>query len=304
MVDVVAALSWLVALELAGAAVFGLAMLVDGLLRRRSAATRRGVWALAMGVALTLPLTRLALAAPTIALAPGLATLLLALWAIGAVGLLVRLGHGMGRVWGLRRTSTPLVDAGWSASLEALQAEGRPGAELRVSDDLQSPVVIGVWRPAVLVPRELLLTAATGRRSLLAHELAHVARADTLLLTVGAVVRAIYWVCPLAWWALRRLRARAEDAADDAVLEAGVPSSSYAALLVAVARAQLARAGRVAAGGMRARVKAVLDVRRVRGPARVQRFGLPRLVGAALLLATLVTACEARSGDPPAMSCP
>ncbi len=304
MVDSTMALSWLVALELAGAGVFALAMLVDGLLRRRSAATRRGVWALAMGVALTLPLTRLALAAPTIALAPALAALLLTVWAIGAVGLLVRLGHGMWRVCCLRRASAPLVDAGWSASLRALQGEGRPAAELRVSDDLQSPVVIGVWRPAVLVPRELLVTAATGRRSLLAHELAHVARADALLVTAGAVVRAIYWVCPLAWWALRRLRARAEDAADDAVLHAGVPSSSYAALLVAVARAQLERAGRVAAGGLRARVSAVLDVRRVRGPARVQRFGLPRLVGAALLLATLVTACEARSGEPPAMSCP
>lgn len=297
MVDAATALSWLAALELAGAAVFGVAMLVDGLLRRRSAATRRGVWALATGVSLTLPLTRLALAAPTIALAPELAVVLLALWATGVAGLLVRLGHGMWRARGLCRASAPLVDADWVASMHSLRGEGRPAAALRVSDELQSPVVIGVWRPAVIVPRELLAMAATGRRSLLAHELAHVARADTLLLTAGAVARAIYWVCPLAWWALRRLRARAEDAADDAVLQAGVPSSSYAALLVAVARAQLERAGRVAAAGLRARVRAVLDVRRVRGPARVQRFGLPRLVGAALLLATLVTACEARSGE-------
>lgn len=297
-VELDGALLWLAALELAGTAVFGLALGLDGLLRRRSAAVRRGLWALAMAVALLLPLTRLALPAPSVALMPGLAAALLGVWAIGAAGLLVRLGVGVAQARRMRAASVPLVDAGWAASLAGLQEGGRPAVELRVCDASRAPVVVGVRRAAVLVPRELLTIAATGRRSLLAHELAHVARGDVVLLLAGALVRAIYWVCPLAWWALRRLRARAEDAADDAVLQAGVPSSSYAAQLVAVARAQLERAGRVTAGGLRARVGAVLDVRRVRGPARGRRFGLPRLVGAALVLATLVTACEARSQEP------
>ena len=296
------ALRWLGALELAGTMVFGLALAVDGLTRRRSAATRRGVWALALVVALALPLTRLAMAGPTklwgSEVWPGVAVVLFAVWAIGAAALLVRLGHGVWEARRVRAASGVLCDAAWQASLRALQEHGRPAVELRVGDELRAPVVVGVWRPAVIVPREMLGMSATGRRSLLAHELAHVVRGDVLLLMVGAVGRAIYWVSPLAWTALRRLRARAEDAADDAVLQAGVPSSSYAAQLVSVARAQLERAGRVAAGGLRARVGAVLDVRRVRGSARVRRWGLPRLVGAALMLATMVTACEARSGEP------
>ena len=300
------ALRWLGALELAGTMVFGLALAVDGLTRRRSAATRRGVWALALVVALALPVTRLGLPLTRVAVAgstklwvsSGVAVVLFAVWAIGAAALLVRLGHGVWEARRVRAASGVLCDAAWQASLRALQEHGRPAVELRVGDELRAPVVVGVWRPAVIVPREMLGMSATGRRSLLAHELAHVVRGDVLLLMAGAVGRAIYWVSPLAWTALRRLRARAEDAADDAVLQAGVPSSSYAAQLVSVARAQLERAGRVAAGGLRARVGAVLDVRRVRGSARVRRWGLPRLVGAALMLATMVTACEARSGEP------
>lgn len=293
MIDA-AALAWLGALELAGTAVFGLALLGEAYVRRRSAATRRGVWALAITVALVLPFARLALDAPTIAVAPWAARALLTVWALGALGLLLRLVHGVLQVRRVRAASEELAAPDWVESLRGLHG---PAVALRVSDELRAPVVLGVWRPAIVVPREMLDLPATGRRSLLAHELAHVARADGLLLAAGAVVRAIYWVCPLAWTALRRLRARAEDAADDAVLHAGVPSSSYAAQLVAVARAQLERAGRVTAGGLRARVLAVLDSRRVRGP-RMPRWGLPRMVGAALLLASLVTACEARSSEP------
>lgn len=296
MSEALAALRWLVALELAGTAVFGLALALEVCLRRRSAATRRGLWALAIAVALALPLTRLALGAPAIAVAPWSAATLLAVWATGTLALLLRLGHGALQARRLRAASSSLCEPGWQASLRALQPTSGP-VELRVSDELRVPVVLGVWRPAIVVPRAMLGLTASERRSLLAHELAHVARSDVLLFTAGAIARALYWVCPLAWSALRRLRARAEDAADDAVLQAGVPPSSYAAQLVALARAQLERAGRVAAGGLRGRVRAVLDVRRVRGPVRAPRGGLARLVGAALLVATMVTACEARSSD-------
>ncbi len=295
-----AAVLWLAALELAGTGVFALAMLAEACLRRRSAATRRGVWALAIGVALALPLARLALAAPTWVMDPWLASTLLIVWAAGAAALLLRLMFGVMQARRLRDHSEPLRELAWHESLAALRPDARP--MLRISDELVSPVVLGVWRPVIVVPRPMLGAPATGRRSLLAHELAHVAHADALLRVAGSVALAIYWPSPLAWVARRRLRATAEHAADDAVLQAGVPCASYAAQLVAVARAQLGRTGRVAAGGLRARVCAVLDVRRVRAPARVARWGLPRLAGAAVLLASLVTACEARPGDPPAVA--
>jgi Zn-dependent protease with chaperone function len=286
---VVEAALWLGSLELIAAGVFALALLVDLAARRRSAATRRGVWAVAIVIALVLPLTRLVIEAPALSLAPGLAAALLAVWAIGAGLLLARLlvGWATARRWA--REARPIESRVWSEGLSAL--DGGRWVELRSSAAIEGPVTVGVLRPVILVPETMLDIPDDQRRSLLAHELAHVARADCALLLAGGIVRAIDWIDPLAWLALRRLREQAENAADDAVLGAGVTSSSYATHLVALARARLGRAG------LRERVVAILDAERRRSDslACVPRWSGARVVGLAVLLATMVTACEARS---------
>jgi beta-lactamase regulating signal transducer with metallopeptidase domain len=296
--DASALVTWLGSLELVGAQIFLVAVLLDACLVRRSAAVRRGIWALAFAVALVLPLTRLALPTPAQQRSDLLAASLLALWATGALLLLVRLlrGHLLARQRLAR--SVPIADASWLAELA-----GRRGVELRLSDETDSPQTVGALRPTILVPRRMLELPASERRALLAHELAHVARADCLLLLAGAVVRALYWITPLPWWALRSLRARAEDAADDAALGTGIRSSSYAAQLLAVARKRLERAGQSPGAGLKTRVRAILDARRVRS--REPRWSVAVLVGVAASIATMVTACEARSAPEPACeACP
>lgn len=291
-----AALMWLAALQLAGTVVFGLAAALDLGLRRRSAATRRGLWALAIAVALALPPIRLALAAPAVTPSPWLAAPLLLVWSAGALALLARLARAHARARALCSRSAPLRDEPWQTSLRALQG-ARKDVLLYMSPETAAPLTAGALRPVIVVPQRMLAASATERRALLAHELAHVARADCLLLLAGAVARAVYWVSPLSWWALRRLRTHAEDAADDAVLRTGVLSSSYAAQLLAVARDRLERVGRAAADGLRERVRGILDAHRVRS--REPQWSVPGLVGLAVLLASLATACEARSDELP-----
>lgn len=296
MTDASAAAMWLGSLELVGALVFASAGLLDMCAQRRSAAVRRQIWALAIAVALVLPLPRLALAAAGGRLPDPLAVGLLAAWAFGAASLLVRLvrGHVLARRQALQ--GAPIVAGPWHET--AQEFTGGPRVALRACRSARTPMVVGIVQPIVVVPTAMLDAPPAERRALLAHELAHVARGDCLLALAGGLARAIYWPDPLAWWALRRLRAHAEDAADDAALHTGIPSSSYAAQLLAVARAQLERAGRVAADGLRARVRGVLDVRRIRSrEPDGARWGVPRLIGAALVLATMVTACEARSSE-------
>lgn len=291
--DAPALVTWLGALELLGAQIFLVAILLDACLRRRSAAVRRGIWALAFAVALVLPLTRLGLPGPALPLSPALAGSLLALWGLGAALLLGRLVHGHRLARRRLARSTPLAAASWLAELT-----DRPGVTLRLSDETDSPQTVGVLEPVILVPRRMLDVPASARRALLAHELAHVARADCLLLLAGAIVRALYWISPLPWWALRSLRARAEDAADDAALRTGIRSSSYAAQLVAVARKRLDQVGQRPGSGLRARVRAILDARRVRS--REPRWSVAVLLAAGAMIATTVTACEAHSAPVPA----
>jgi beta-lactamase regulating signal transducer with metallopeptidase domain len=294
--------SWLLLLQLAGAGVLGLALLVDRLAHRRSAATRRGIWALAIMLAATLPFARLALPAPALPLASGLATAVIGLWALGALLLGLRWLHGIVLARRLVAAASPLTTGPWRESLAALESHVDP-VELRSSSVIPGPLLAGGWRPVILIPAELDSLCAAERRAILVHELAHLSRADNTFLHLAVLVRAIYWINPLAWSSLRRLRDTAEVAADDAVLAAGLTPASYAAQLVASARTQLDRAGRVSAGQLRARVEAILDGSRTREPVERRRpsLAVARLLGAAVLLASLATACEARSDDRPAV---
>jgi beta-lactamase regulating signal transducer with metallopeptidase domain len=285
--------AWLGSLVLIAFGVFGLGVVIDAVLRRRSAATRRGIWALVIVVALVLPVTRLAIDPPAlVGLTSGLAGVLLVIWASGAMALLARLAHGwvVARRW--VEGSDAVESLAWLENLAVLRGATR--VELRRSATIETPCSVGVLRPVILVPDSMLEIPADERHSLLAHELAHVARADCFMLILGGVVRALYWIDPLAWLALRRLREQAESAADDAVLSAGVTSSSYAAQLVGLAR-------QVTAAGLRERVTAILDGERTRSGslACVPRWSAARLVGLAVLLATMTTAaCEARTAEP------
>ena len=54
------------------------------------------------------------------------------------------------------------------------------GRFLLESDDVLTPVAVGVLRPAVILPAGWRLWSATARRAVLAHEMAHVRRDDSV----------------------------------------------------------------------------------------------------------------------------
>jgi beta-lactamase regulating signal transducer with metallopeptidase domain len=88
------------------------------------------------------------------------------------------------------------------------------GIELRVATHLGSPCTLGWFRPIVILPADWAAWNASELRSVLAHEVAHVARGDfgiSILAQLGAV---LHFYNPLAWWLLGRLRLEQEMAAD------------------------------------------------------------------------------------------
>ncbi len=178
------------------------------------------------------------------------------------------------RLFGLRRRATVLVEPAWLGALAHAQRRMgfKSGAALLVSPDIASPVSWGLFRPTIVLD-ERALGAKGEAEAIIAHELAHVARADWAKLLLSRAATALFWFNPLVWVLARQCHELREEAADDAVLRHEVDRSDYAAILVGHARHEcrglLLAANGVAPGkgSLRRRVTRVLDGKLHRAPA-------------------------------------
>jgi beta-lactamase regulating signal transducer with metallopeptidase domain len=182
----------------------------------------------------------------------------------------------------------------WHAAVERLA--GELGCRIRprigVLDGLVGPAVFGLARPVLLVPRAWLTRAPTRRdEHALLHELAHVARRDAWLDEAVALLRALLWFHPLAWYGARRLRELAELQCDQAVARAlGAESRAYRGTLALAARHLLGTQRHTELCGFLGRRSAVLErlerlEHRVAGSRRLVRC---TCAAAALLLGACV----------------
>jgi hypothetical protein len=109
--------------------------------------------------------------------------------------------------------------------------------DLRIARDERGPLALGLVRATILLPPSARRWPLERRRTVLLHELAHVARGDCRSQALAHIACALYWFNPLVWLAARELRRERERACDDLVLRQGTRASDYAACLLEVARA-------------------------------------------------------------------
>jgi uncharacterized protein (TIGR03435 family) len=219
---------------------------------------------------------------------PGLRwpTLLFAAWASGAgLCLLPQLG-GLLQSRRLRRGGRA-----WATALaEAPGFRGRRRIPVHVLHhaDVSGPMTCGIVRPFILLPDHARRWPRQDLDRALAHELAHISRADVLVHALARGVCAVYWFHPLVWVCWRRLRQEAERACDDVVVAVYEPAA-YAQQLLALARRQQARpsasmtamAGR---GELAVRIHAILDCSQPR-----QRLSRRRAMAIAIILIACVS---------------
>jgi beta-lactamase regulating signal transducer with metallopeptidase domain len=162
-------------------------------------------------------------------------TVVLALWALGALVLLAAFGRSLLRL-GRRLQSRPRVVGGTlHGQLRGLAAEaGLAGGAVRLScsSRVPVPVALGVLRPEICVPpRALAGLTDEQQEGMLAHELAHLARRDPFWLLLGQGIASVLFFQPLNWVARRRLREISEMLSDEwAVARTGRPLSLAACL--------------------------------------------------------------------------
>ncbi|HVA50270.1 MAG TPA: M56 family metallopeptidase [Pirellulales bacterium] len=147
--------------------------------------------------------------------------LLLVLWVAGAV---VSLG-GIARQWLAARRLTASATPQVSGSLsEACRQEAdrlglRRPPRLLLSPRVDSPLLAGIWRPAIVLPARLEAFDAGELRLMLAHELAHHRRRDLAWNWLPTAVRALFFFHPLVWLMVRRWSEAQEAACDELLIQ-------------------------------------------------------------------------------------
>ncbi len=168
--------------------------------------------------------------------------LLFTLWLLGAGGVLAwDLAAHLRFLSYLRRWAVPVTDGAVIAAYDRLgdRLALRRRPRLLVCQGLQVPMLAGVLRPAILLPREPIAGEALDLALL--HELIHYRRRDVWRKLLAVWVNALYWFDPLMWSMVRLMERDGELACDEEVLSrlpAGARAAYGQTILDAAARLQ------------------------------------------------------------------
>lgn len=135
-----------------------------------------------------------------------------------------------------------VADTELQAMLKSLsrQLGVRRQVRLLVSSEPFGPAVFGLVRSTILLP-SLLTHDKTAKQlePILAHELIHFRRGDTLVATLQVAAQIIWWFHPLVWWASRELTRERERCCDEeAVAGLKCDPGDYAQTLLDVLRSK------------------------------------------------------------------
>ncbi len=153
------------------------------------------------------------------------------LWMATSALLVAGIAAGVAVLWRRRR--------GWRAARLA-------GVPVLVSHEV-GPAVVGVVRPAIVVPRWTLAWAEPMQRLVVRHEGEHIRARDPLLILAATVAAALVPWNLAVWFQLRRLRLAVEVDCDARTLRGGGDIAIYGDLLLRVGARGSATALRAAA---------------------------------------------------------
>jgi beta-lactamase regulating signal transducer with metallopeptidase domain len=186
------------------------------------------------------------------------------IWALGAALLCLR--------WFLQWRSIRLLLA------DAPEVFMELPAPVRITSGDLTTGVFGIFRPVVLLPRQVMQVLETQQlQAVLAHEACHVRRRDNLTAAIHRCVEVLFWFHPLVWWLGANLLREREVACDEAVVDEGHEQGVYAESILNACRLGVtARSAAVAAstgGDLCERLSSIMSERRAL-PITGKRFTL------------------------------
>ena len=139
------------------------------------------------------------------------------------------------------------------------------------STRVKTPLVIGYFRPLVLLPLCIVTGLPEAQLELvLAHELAHIRRHDYLVNLLQTLVETLFFYHPAIWWLSRQIRQERENCCDDVAISLSGSHADYGRALLAIEQLRAASpALSLAAGGG----SLLARIRRIAGKQRTPRAG-------------------------------
>lgn len=173
-------------------------------------------------------------------IAPSLPLIVLIWWA-GMVFFLLRLLVNYYWWNSLRHRDHAQVPAAWEDAFDSLKERMgiRRPASLRASAHITGPLLIGQFKPLILLPLALINQLSIVEvEAILAHELAHLRRYDYVLNVVQLFLEAVFYYHPASWWLGTEIRLLREQCCDDLAIQHTGNSMTYAKTLLTVAEHQ------------------------------------------------------------------
>ena len=245
---------------------------------------------------------------PDFEYAPSAAALLAALYGCFVLYRATRLAWSWRNAAALRRRASvePMPQAVNQAFTRARTALQTPGAALRWSRDVRSPVMTGVIHRSVLLPESMqhetsedILATAIG------HELGHAARHDFLSNLLCEILALPIAAHPASLFLMRRIRETRELACDEFVTRRLIAPREYARSMTAIAAQLIAPPPAACTLGvfdgdiLEERIRRLVDAPPRLRHARVWlAAGLAALAATAIIASSLAISAHAQSTQP------
>jgi GWxTD domain-containing protein len=177
----------------------------------------------------------------------------------------MRMLAGWRTVRRLRKTGVCGASSEWQHRLERLRTRVRLSRPVTLLESClaDTPVVIGHFRPVILMPLGLLAGMPPAQvEAILLHELTHIRRFDYFVNLLQTWVESLLFYHPVVWWISGVIRAEREHCSDDVAVAFLADRREYAAALISLEqkRCMVGNAAPAASGGgLVNRIRRLLD---------------------------------------------
>ena len=158
-----------------------------------------------------------------------------ALWLVGVFLLAIRALGGWLQLEQVRRRARNMVPEDVELGFRRICKQVCVGRSvvLRVSNEVISPLAMGVWRVTVILPVSAVLGLPREElEAVMAHELGHIRRWDYLWNLMQMALESVLFFHPAVWWLSRTVRERREVCCDEIAVRSCSGAAVYARALL------------------------------------------------------------------------